>query len=211
MVLPANIRVNAQLPFPSLVTGTGPITITKANGVWTVGFSIVPFGVANPPVGNYPTDYLLGYDSVAKAYFQISLTNLLNGANPPQGVALLKGVNFNSANTDFAIPVTNIPPNAVGYVIDSIRIGNASQTLTTATFGVFTAPAAGGTAIVNAGTAITVAAAAPGTNNNTQSVTPNNSATLAYPVTDTMIYFRVGAAQGAAATGDVMAFIRWIY
>ena len=38
--LPANIRVNASFPFPSLVSGTGPVTISKANGVWSIGFSM---------------------------------------------------------------------------------------------------------------------------------------------------------------------------
>ena len=38
MSIPPNIRVNAAFPFPALVQGSGPITITKANGIWTVGF-----------------------------------------------------------------------------------------------------------------------------------------------------------------------------
>jgi hypothetical protein len=37
------IRVNTQVPFPALVTGSGPITITKVNGVWQVGFSATIF------------------------------------------------------------------------------------------------------------------------------------------------------------------------
>ena len=49
MNLPANIRVNAQLPFPAMVTGTGPITIGKVNGIWQVGFTINAFGTQNPP------------------------------------------------------------------------------------------------------------------------------------------------------------------
>lgn len=76
MNLPANIRVNAQLPFPALVTGTGPITIGKLNGIWQVGFTINAFGSQNPPIGNYPTDFLLAYDSVAKTFFKVSITNL---------------------------------------------------------------------------------------------------------------------------------------
>lgn len=77
MGLPANVRVNAQLPFPSLVKGTGPITIGKANGIWTVGFSISVFGNQTPPIANYPTDYLFGYDAAANTFFKISLAALL--------------------------------------------------------------------------------------------------------------------------------------
>ena len=78
MSLPANIRVNVAAPFPTLVYGSGPITINKANGIWTVGFDFTKIAtVQNPPLPNYPTDYILGYDSVAKAYFFISLSNLV--------------------------------------------------------------------------------------------------------------------------------------
>lgn len=78
MTLPANVRVNAQLPFPSLVYGTGPITIGKQNGIWAIGFSINVFGSIVPPVPNYPTDFLLGYDTVNNAYFKVSITNLIS-------------------------------------------------------------------------------------------------------------------------------------
>jgi hypothetical protein len=76
MTIPPNVRVNAQLPFPSLVVGTGPITISKKNGIWQIGFTINGFSSINPPIGNYPTDFLLGYDSVGLTFFKISLTNL---------------------------------------------------------------------------------------------------------------------------------------
>jgi len=71
MTLPANIRVNAQLPFPSLVYGSGPITIAKQNGIWTVGFSIAAFGSVVPAVPSYPTDYLMGWDDVNKTFFKV--------------------------------------------------------------------------------------------------------------------------------------------
>lgn len=81
MTLPASVRVNAQLPFPSLVYGTGPITIGKANGIWQVGFSIAAFGSIIPPIPNYPTDYLLGYDQVNNVFFKVSITNLTAAVN----------------------------------------------------------------------------------------------------------------------------------
>jgi len=75
MAAPATIRLNTNVPFPALVTGTGPVTITKQNGIWTVGFNISNLGIQNPPqTANFPTDYLLGYDSVAKTFFQVPLS-----------------------------------------------------------------------------------------------------------------------------------------
>jgi hypothetical protein len=82
MTLPANIRINTSVPFPALVFGTGPITVTKTNGIWTLGYSILAFGTQIPPSINYPTDYLLGYDSTSNAYFKISISSLISAVNP---------------------------------------------------------------------------------------------------------------------------------
>jgi len=77
MTLPASIRVNTSVPFPALVTGTGPITISKKNGIWTVGFSFSSFGIQIPTSTQLPTDFVLIYDSIAQTYFQVSLTTLI--------------------------------------------------------------------------------------------------------------------------------------
>jgi len=81
MTLPANVRVNTQVPFPSLVTGTAPLTIGKANGVWSLGVSFAIVGIGTPPVANYATDYILVYDSVAKTFFRMALS-AFGGARP---------------------------------------------------------------------------------------------------------------------------------
>jgi hypothetical protein len=73
-MLPANIRVNTQAPFPALVKASAPVTVQKANGIWTVGLSVAGLGVQAPPAANYPTDYLLAYDSVANTFFKLPLT-----------------------------------------------------------------------------------------------------------------------------------------
>lgn len=87
MVAVANVRVNTQVPFPAMVVGTGPITIGKSVGsVWQIGFTINAFASQSPPSGNYPTDFLLGYDANANAFFKISITNLLNAVTPPSSV-----------------------------------------------------------------------------------------------------------------------------
>jgi len=80
MALPANIRVNVKAPFPALVYGTGPITVTKANGIWTIGYNPTPFPIQTPPLTSYPNDYVLVWDSVAKAFFQLPLSALYSFA-----------------------------------------------------------------------------------------------------------------------------------
>jgi hypothetical protein len=79
MTLPANIRVNLTAPFPALVQGIGPISVAKANGIWTIGLGVTQLIVQVPPAGNFPTDYLLVWDSVAKTFFTASLSSLISG------------------------------------------------------------------------------------------------------------------------------------
>lgn len=74
MGLPATVRVNTTVNFPSLVFGTGPIVVTKLNGIWTVSLDVTRLAVQTPAPANYATDYFLMYDSVAKAFFNVPIT-----------------------------------------------------------------------------------------------------------------------------------------
>lgn len=115
----------------------------------------------------------------------------------------ISGVDFNSANTDNAIAIT-LPTGFTRYLVAAMRISGASASISTATMGLFTSTGGGGTALVAGGTAITITTASDGTNNNAQNVTVNNSATQAYTAAGfPTLYFRVGTAQGSAATGNV--------
>lgn len=118
------------------------------------------------------------------------------------------GVNFNpGAATDTAIPVT-LPPGFTRYEIDNIIISGASQSLTTATAGVFTAVGGGGVAVAST-QAITVSTAADATNNNSQAMTINNGNTQSYTLAGHgSLFFRVVVSEGAAATANVEVRIR---
>lgn len=125
-----------------------------------------------------------------------------SGAAPGLLMAKAVGVNFNSANTDTAISI-NLPGGLTRWRMHAIQITNASAVpLTTATFGVFTAPAAGGTTIVTAGTAANVTSTAANTAGNGQSVAVTVLG-LSTWMTASTVYFRVGTPQGSAATADV--------
>lgn len=120
-----------------------------------------------------------------------------------------KAVNFNAANTDTVIPL-QIPGGYTRFRMTLIAISNPSHSLSTATCGLFTAAAGGGIAIVTGGSAITVTATTEETNNNMQVLTVNNINTLSYNIADVPnLYFRVGTAQGAAATADVTIML-WL-
>lgn len=120
----------------------------------------------------------------------------------------ISNVNFNSANTDNAINIS-LPTGFTRYRVVGLQLDNPSQTLTTATCGLFTATAAGGTAVVASGSAITVSTAAANTNNNMMGFTIVNPNTTAYSVSSVpTLYFRVQNPQGAAATGSVTVQIQ---
>ena len=74
MTLPANIRVNTLLPFPALVTGSGPISVTKVNGIWTINYAIENIPPGNPVGVQLNNDYLLVWDSVAQTFFTVPMS-----------------------------------------------------------------------------------------------------------------------------------------
>jgi hypothetical protein len=117
---------------------------------------------------------------------------------------LFSGVNFNAGTTDSTLSI-NLPSTTTLYRVLSMHISNASQTLTTATIGLFTGAGGTGTTLI-ADSAITVATATVGAANSTQVL--NGSATL--NASATTLYIRVGTAQGAAATGDVTVLIEYL-
>lgn len=87
MALPPNIRINTQFPFPALVTGSAPIVISKANGIWRVSFSIANLGTQVPLITAYPTDYVLIWDSIANTFFRVTLSSFgLGGARTQRSV-----------------------------------------------------------------------------------------------------------------------------
>jgi hypothetical protein len=117
-------------------------------------------------------------------------------------------VNFNSANTDTAITI-QLPAGATSYQVLSVKIANPSASLSTSTWGLFSATGGGGTAIFAAGQANTVTTAAANTNNNSMLAAPATAGTQAYNFAT--LQFRVGTAQGSAATANVMIEIAPIY
>jgi hypothetical protein len=72
MTLPASVRVNAQFPFPSLVTGAGGIAVSKSGGIWTIGpnFSALASIVSLP---NPSAKQIWVFDPVSGVYNVMTL------------------------------------------------------------------------------------------------------------------------------------------
>lgn len=77
MSLPANIRVNIAAPFPSLVKGSGPVTITKTNGIWTVSLNYAAVGTTQV-VADPANTTVLVYNSLTRVYQLLPIQNILN-------------------------------------------------------------------------------------------------------------------------------------
>lgn len=86
MTLPANIRVNVGAPFPALVKASGPVTVGRANGTWTLGLSPMIVAPQSPAIGSYATDYVLVFDSISNIWFRMPLAQLA-GAAPQRAVS----------------------------------------------------------------------------------------------------------------------------
>lgn len=114
------------------------------------------------------------------------------GQNAFRLLAGAQGVSVN-ATGDTAMPVIN----ASAWSVFQVVLTNASISLTTALAGLFTAPAAGGTAIV-------ANAALSGLTGPT--IVSQRTVASTVKFTGANIYFNVGTAQGAAATVDVYVF-----
>jgi len=80
VTLVPNFRVNVGVPFPATVSGGGPVSISKQNGVWTV--NLVPFTQLTAlPSGFDPTSkFLLLYDNVAGSFAQTNVSGLITSA-----------------------------------------------------------------------------------------------------------------------------------
>ena len=107
-------------------------------------------------------------------------------------LAVYKGVNAN-ATGDTVLPIVN----SSSYSVKNVVFTNASVDLTTATAGVFTAPAGAGTAIV--------ADAALSALSSSTVVSERTVASTAAQ-TGQNLYVRIGTAQGAAATFDAYVY-----
>ena len=114
-------------------------------------------------------------------------------------IGILLGANVNQTTTDIAVPLILLP--GANFVVTNVMLNNASTSLTTATASVYTATAAGGTNLA-ADQALSGLTAA--TSNLNLTLAAGAATNVLNQTTQAnVLYFRVGTAQGAAATVDV--------
>lgn len=85
MTLPANIRINMSAPFPALVKGSGLVTLTKQNGIWTAGFSIANVAVM-PQATDPAVVSMLLWNSALNTFQQTTLAQLFAAPIAPTNI-----------------------------------------------------------------------------------------------------------------------------
>ena len=108
-------------------------------------------------------------------------------------LAVATGVNVNATGDQAVLQVVN----TTNYSVSNVVFTNASVSLTTAAAGLFTAPSAGGTAIVS-NAALSALTSSTVVSQRTVASTAIQSAQN--------LYLNVGTAQGAAATMDIYVY-----
>ena len=108
-------------------------------------------------------------------------------------LAVATGVNVNATGDQAVLQVLN----TTNYSVSNVVFTNASASLTTAAAGLFTAPSAGGTAIVS-NAALSALTSSTVVSQRTVASTAIQSAQN--------LYLNVGTAQGAAATMDIYVY-----
>ena len=108
-------------------------------------------------------------------------------------LAVATGVNVNATGDQATLQINN----STNYSVSNVVFTNASTSLTTAAAGLFTAPSAGGTAIVS-NAALSALTGSTVVSQRTVASTATQSAQN--------LYLNVGTAQGATATMDVYVY-----
>jgi hypothetical protein len=173
------------------------------NNIWTLQDAQTAAALATlstPPVLTGLTGVLYGNgSSPVTVATQAQVAGLIGAGSY---VIAATGINFNLTG-DTTFPVA-LPAGFTRYLVREVRISNASISLTTAQFGVYTGTLQGGVNIV-AQTLTGITNNTAGTNLNAFSATVIDTGTRFY--TSPTLYLNIGVAQGATATADASILI----
>lgn len=144
--------------------------------------------------------------TIASATWDAIFTDIQTALSHSQGVRVFaaRTVNFNpSVAVDVAVSITM--PTAV-YQVDKVIIANANHSLSAAAVGLYTAIGGGGATIVTSQT-LTITTSLPDNANSAMTLVLN-AAEPTFGHTNSSLQFRIITAEGAAATADVILYLR---
>jgi hypothetical protein len=127
VTLPANIRVNVKANFPAIVTATGIITISKANGVWTIGASFIQLQTL--PTILITGNILIPVQDPATGFFYSASASALVSALAPQSRIVTVGATIAALASDGDILVDLATPSAVTVNLPSSALATRPITV----------------------------------------------------------------------------------
>ena len=121
MTLPANIRVNVRIPFPTQVKGAAFISLTKSNGVWTIAPNYLSLA---ENVVVTPTQVLALQDSVTGAFSWVGASSFVSAAISSYRIITAAGA-VSVLNTDLVLLFQKSPSGAstVNLPASAARVG----------------------------------------------------------------------------------------
>lgn len=196
------VNVTGTTTITSFGTGANLVRVVRFSGALVLTFnatSLILPGKAN--ITTTAGDEAIFTSDGSGNWRCIAYQQANNPVVPALYTVVARTVSLSTSTTDLAVSIP-LPGGSSNFLIDGIRLANATAAVNTATCAVFTAAGGTGTAIVTASTAVTITTSLPGNNNSAQSLTINNANTESYNTSP--IFFRTGA---ATATGQVDLFV----
>jgi hypothetical protein len=147
MGLPYNIRVNVNVPFPSLVAGGSAIKVTKKNGIWTISIDYGEF-VLSPTIADPANSYVLIWNAVSGLFSTVPVSSVSGSKVVTSLTGVMPFTTPYAAQTNDEVLLVGVVPFTV--TVDwstrtkSLRIVDATGSASTATPITIT-PAAGQT------------------------------------------------------------------
>lgn len=118
---PPAVRVNAGAPFPVLVEGSGPITVTKANGIWTIGYDVSGYPLLNPAFD--PTSkYVLVFDPVTGLFYNLTIANLFASVLTGSVLHVTAAGTVTVGPGHTAVLIEKAAPSATPIILPSILV-----------------------------------------------------------------------------------------
>lgn len=128
MGLPATVRVNTTVNFPSLVFGTGPVSVTKNNGVWAIGLTANSLGALSP--GFDPSSKkLIVQDATTNAWSTMAFSAFPSIAITSLAASLAQGITVNMSLAGAGVPANIVAGNPSG-AFNGIGIASDNAAIT---------------------------------------------------------------------------------
>jgi hypothetical protein len=110
--LPYNVRVNVNMPFPTLVAGAAGIKVTKKNGIWTIqpDFSGLSSGV--PPQSQYGVSFIEVWNSLTGVYTTVSFSTLQSIAGSLSYTLVTSSGTYTALSSDNILLINRTVPSA---------------------------------------------------------------------------------------------------